>query len=280
MREGDERLIVFQADRTPPSVRIRNNQRRSRARRKEYVEDLEQRLRQFERHGVEATTEVQTAARKVARENVLLRALLVTKGVSNNEIDEYLRAKPYNPDIIPAPAKAPISGSETDTGPVIPLAPIQGPLIRAPCSPGNNCYNQKNNLSPELIKLNDNHKQVLPQVAMIKPPDSTCCSPSAKISSPTDPQMGRIALAQPVQNIEKAFEPCAPGAINKPLITETTNSQNLNLMDDESTCEAAANIIASMRGHGDTEKVLAELGCTSNRSCAVKNMTIFELTDR
>lgn len=36
-------------------ARIRNNQRRSRARRKEYTADLEKRLHQCERRGIEAT---------------------------------------------------------------------------------------------------------------------------------------------------------------------------------------------------------------------------------
>lgn len=269
--------MTSQPDRTPPSVRIRNNQRRSRARRKEYIEDLEQRIRRFERQGVEATTEVQTAARKVARENALLRALLVANGVSNQEIDDYLSGKSYNPDIIHPPTKAPISGSEAATRSAIPSAP-QEPWIRGPCSPGNKCCSQKGNKSPEPIKLNDKANQLLPQVAKIEPRKSTCCTPGNKICVPVDPTLGQLALPQPVQNIGKASEPCASGGINRALIAE--NPTPPNLMDDESTCEAAANIIASMRGHGDTEKVLAELGCTSNQSCAVKNITIFELIDR
>lgn len=268
---------MSQPDRTPPSVRIRNNQRRSRARRKEYIDDLEQRLRRFERQGVEATTEVQTAARKVARENALLRGLLVANGVSNSEIDDYLRGKSYNPDIIPPPIKAPISGSEAGSGSVIPLASTQQPWIRGPCSPGGNCCGQQSNVSPEPAKLNERSNQVLPQLAT-EPRKSSCCAPSNKIGASIDPKMGQLALPRPVQNIGKAPEPCASGAINGASVTEMPTSQNL--MDDESTCEAAANIIASMRGHGDTEKVLAELGCSPNQSCTVKNITIFELLDR
>lgn len=72
--------------------RIRDNQRRSRARRKEYVDELEQRVRDFERRGVQATAEVQVAARKVAEENKKLRALLGLHGVSQASIAEYLAA--------------------------------------------------------------------------------------------------------------------------------------------------------------------------------------------
>ncbi|CAK7211863.1 hypothetical protein SBRCBS47491_001267 [Sporothrix bragantina] len=72
-------------------ARIRDNQRRSRARRKEYQQELEQRVRAFEELGVEASTEVQHAARRVAEENKKLRALLQHSGVSHSSIEAYLR---------------------------------------------------------------------------------------------------------------------------------------------------------------------------------------------
>ncbi|KAK3985972.1 hypothetical protein QBC44DRAFT_297851 [Cladorrhinum sp. PSN332] len=74
-------------------ARIRDNQRRSRARKKEYVDELEQRIRDFEQRGVQATAEVQVAARKVAEENKKLRALLRLHGVSEAGIQEYLAAE-------------------------------------------------------------------------------------------------------------------------------------------------------------------------------------------
>lgn len=71
-------------------ARIRDNQRRSRARRKEYVQDLEARLRRVELQGVEAATEIQLAARRVADENRRLRALLNRHGVGDDVIEGYL----------------------------------------------------------------------------------------------------------------------------------------------------------------------------------------------
>ncbi|KAF4337479.1 bZIP transcription factor domain protein [Fusarium beomiforme] len=68
------------------AIRIRDNQRRSRARHKEYVESLEKKLKDFERRGVEATLEMQQAARSVAIENSRLRMLLSYRGVTNEEI--------------------------------------------------------------------------------------------------------------------------------------------------------------------------------------------------
>lgn len=47
-------------------------------------------MRQYERGGVQVTTQVQLAARQVARENLLLRQLLSEQGLSNEYVKEYL----------------------------------------------------------------------------------------------------------------------------------------------------------------------------------------------
>ena len=58
------------------AARIRDNQRRSRARRKEYLEDMQKKLHEYERQGVQATLDMQQAARDVALENDALRLML------------------------------------------------------------------------------------------------------------------------------------------------------------------------------------------------------------
>ncbi|KAK9452444.1 hypothetical protein V1511DRAFT_513805 [Dipodascopsis uninucleata] len=73
------------------SKRARENQRCSRARRKEYVQSLEQRLRAFEKQGVSVTKEIQLAGRRAAEENTLLRSLLRIHGVAGTEIDQFLQ---------------------------------------------------------------------------------------------------------------------------------------------------------------------------------------------
>lgn len=79
--------------RTPASQsQNRENQRRSRARRREYVEDLQRRLQEYERRGVEATLQMQQAAKAVALENEMLRGLLHARGVSQHDIDGYCRS--------------------------------------------------------------------------------------------------------------------------------------------------------------------------------------------
>jgi hypothetical protein len=73
-------------------TRIRDNQRRSRARKKEYVQELEQRLRVYEQQGVEASTEIQQAARRVVGENRKLRFLLNEQGINDSSIESYLQS--------------------------------------------------------------------------------------------------------------------------------------------------------------------------------------------
>jgi hypothetical protein len=75
-------------------ARIRDNQRRSRARRKEYLQELEARLRQCELQGIEASSEIQMAARRVADENKKLRGLLAQHGVADDTIETYLQTSP------------------------------------------------------------------------------------------------------------------------------------------------------------------------------------------
>lgn len=74
----------------PTAARIRENQRRSRARRKEFFEDVQRRLAEYEQRGVEATQEMQSAAREVALENARLRMMLSQRGVNEYEIQDFL----------------------------------------------------------------------------------------------------------------------------------------------------------------------------------------------
>ncbi|CAG9990804.1 unnamed protein product [Clonostachys byssicola] len=63
-------------------IQDRENQRRSRARRRDYIEHLEARVREYEKAGAQATIEMQKAARAVQAENRSLRAILASYGLS------------------------------------------------------------------------------------------------------------------------------------------------------------------------------------------------------
>jgi hypothetical protein len=80
-------------------ARVRENQRRSRARRREYVADLETRLRQWEVQGVEASAEVAMGARRVAEENRQLRDLLHAHGVDDRRIAQHVQHIAANSEV-------------------------------------------------------------------------------------------------------------------------------------------------------------------------------------
>ncbi|KAH7112567.1 hypothetical protein B0J11DRAFT_542600 [Dendryphion nanum] len=71
--------------------RVRENKRRHRARRKEYVSDLERRLAETREQGVQVTHEVQLAAQRVTRENAKLRDLLRRTGYTDEVIGAWIR---------------------------------------------------------------------------------------------------------------------------------------------------------------------------------------------
>ncbi|KAI0183996.1 hypothetical protein EV127DRAFT_486602 [Xylaria flabelliformis] len=77
----------------PPAdaAQNRENQQRSRARRREYLASLEARVRDFESREVQATQAMQRAAQEVAWVNERLMELLAAKGVAREEVDEFLR---------------------------------------------------------------------------------------------------------------------------------------------------------------------------------------------
>ncbi|KAI0132254.1 hypothetical protein BJ170DRAFT_680143 [Xylariales sp. AK1849] len=76
---------------TARNLKIRDNQRRSRARKKEYLKELEQRLRRYEVCGAEASVAIQYAARKVVDENKMLRDVLHRHGIGGNIVESYLQ---------------------------------------------------------------------------------------------------------------------------------------------------------------------------------------------
>ncbi|KAF1990868.1 hypothetical protein K402DRAFT_451156 [Aulographum hederae CBS 113979] len=86
-------------------ARVRDNQRRSRARRKEYLEELESKFRNCEQKGAEASAEIQVAARRVLDENRRLRSLLRLKGVSDAEVDDFNGCGNHDENQVPASAE-------------------------------------------------------------------------------------------------------------------------------------------------------------------------------
>lgn len=77
---------------TADRVRVRDNQRRARARQKEYTQELETKVRWYEQRGIEATLEMQKAARGVVEENGRLKAENKTLVEEKMELRRLLQA--------------------------------------------------------------------------------------------------------------------------------------------------------------------------------------------
>lgn len=242
-------LTISQTDQMSSSVRIRDNQRRSRARRKEYTQDLEQRLQKFQIEGIKATREVQEAGRKVAIENSLLRSLLIQHGVSDEKVQEYLR-------VHTAHISVPTSRSEA----VLPARSHSGQ------SPKSSTVDT-GGPSPS----NHGHSDPSPKKKAPEPTSSTLGS-----SLVTYQQMA-------ASDIETSGGNSEPSASFDPSTPDPSTVQPLNRRQDSrgsgqcTPCETAADIISSMRSYPDMEDVRSELGCQSSASCMVKNMDIFQL---
>lgn len=93
------------------SHRKRNlaNQRNYRNRQKQYVDELEQRLRAYEREGAEATESVQRAARRVHEENAALRRLIYAHlGWGPHQVDDRLLREHRHLELTAHPAHHPL----------------------------------------------------------------------------------------------------------------------------------------------------------------------------
>lgn len=65
-------------------------------------------------------------------------------------------------------------------------------------------------------------------------------------------------------------------AISQPN-TPAKGSAGCESFREETSCEEAASIIASLRGHGDVAEARQALGCADSLSCSVKNTDLFQL---
>ena len=231
------------------ATRIRDNQRRSRARHKEYVRDLEQRVERFEKQGVQATLEVQAAGRKVAEENKLLRSLLRSRGVTDAEIEEYLRGHNAGQNSVSGSPNMPLADNNA--------CPQQSGRSCCPGQTGSN-----GSMKLEATVRSNPPVQTLGRNGQV-PPVPTTQDPG-HLSNKYSLSSGGCGTLVPVQPGTRAHQALSEG----------------NRSGHATPCEAAARIIASMRHDSDMQEMRAELGCSSDASCMVDNMVIFRALDR
>jgi hypothetical protein len=81
----------------------------------------------------------------------------------------------------------------------------------------------------------------------------------------------------PIVHVEEDVDcPSTSSCFCPPTTTVTERPLDTGLLI---SCEAAATIIAEMRGDGDKHRIRASLGCHGDKECSVKNSVVLELMD-
>jgi hypothetical protein len=299
-------------------ARIRDNQRRSRARRKEYLQELEARLRQCELHGIEASAEIQLAARKVADENRKLRELLSLHGIREDSVEGYLQSSQAGDALLSSqyPSRStPVQALQhmlqarkpyfTDV-----QAGQPDRAMTASDSPESSLTSVNTTQSPwDLDRLSSSdtlHPSGKAASHQIMTPSSTSRSTTSSISHNSHhsgPHHQRLAPVPLPRN------PTPTSRVNHAqmfdLDPQLSSSDQIRYISNQSTprhlpahgtpqspymptttsclnvnsCVFATDMITTMTG-ADPNSVNAELGCLPGMDCDVDNQLVFNVMDR
>lgn len=261
-------------------ARIRENQRRSRTQRRELIQDLQTRVREFELKGVAATHEMQKAARKVALENERLRTLLAHHGVPKTKVEAYLQSFEDSADTTISFSEATnLSGAcqgaarETLSNTRVSDARCYDPLLRGdpyPSAPPTTSYRQR---------------VVEKHVSSAMPPEMP--SGQCRSDGQTIPECFRSAddyddtctIRRPGHAVNSHVDEECANTVDCFCPPQTTAAQNIESSQSgvEISCETAAAIIAEMRGDDDRDAIRVSLGCLGRDTCNVKNSMVLQV---
>lgn len=275
--------------------RNRLNQRNFRARRQAYIRDLQQRIRDLENQRFQATKEVQAAAQRVNSENQRLKRFLEFQfGVSRSQISKYLSDSEATSSIdrqYPSQRQdaSPISRGLEELPRTLTLAngferiakpaPEDDPDLAEPSKAP-----EEEQIGRQIVLQSSRYK---PAAVVASPGDVSSSQPPLVHSLPDqstrawegallNEQQGYDERRSPDSNHRSQFEP-----INQPSTrSRCTSAEWTDSGVGETSCEEAATIIASLRGHNVYEDVWSELGCSAKQTCRVKNLSVFELMDK
>lgn len=236
---------------TDKTVRqVRDNQRRSRARRKELLEDMQRRLNEYERLGVQATLEMQQAARAVAKENERLRALLARMGISDAAVDEALR---IGGPIDDQPAQHRRTSREDAVS-------KESPVLR------------------QTRFLNTRHLSSVTALLNEGQPTTPVCSlhqePPSAASSSNDERLSVMPDKDSTESSSADLLSPSESTVSHPVDADLGHNSGM-----EMSCDVAATILASVQGHEDTSRARVVLGCVGPTACVVNNLKVFDLLD-
>lgn len=210
------------------------------------MRDLQRRLDEYKRLGVQATVEMQQAARQVSHENKRLRALLFQRGVSDAEVEEFLcREDP---------------------------SPVDDQLVQ-------NCLMTRASTASSTPRVSS--VMALLNVEQPKTPARSCNLESSCENPPRREEENSLLL-EPVGTPHEDDTPTFLG--DWPRSSETSPSHlpdpDVRYKSGmETSCDVAAAILANMHGHADTSRVRVVLGCAGPSDCIVKNTKVFDLLD-
>jgi len=279
-------------------ARIRDNQRRSRARRKEYLQELEAKYRSCEAVGVEASAEIQSAARKVLEENRRLRQLLMQHGYNDAQIDAAsLNGIPQ--DVTAADSLEAMLGTRkacgSGCGPA--TSDVDGDSSsgrRWSCGPSLATQGQDDNTLSvgHPLKMQRDEADTKP-ITPISPnvqqiPDVS--NMPIHYNQPTYSPYNMPVYAQPPPPMND-FGQWNAVQQPDPIMNQMNHSpypQNSGQMGmqqfypdiNSSSCQSAASIIHNLNPQTRREEVEQALGCAGGGDCTVDNAVVFDVMDR
>ena len=260
----------------PNPARVRENQRRSRARRKEYLEELEARLRNYESLGVQASVDLQHSARAVLVENSRLREENAQLKLVNDSLKQELEArKEHNKDNIYADRDgrsleqqgSSRGGSRAWTAVCGPAVESNDELETEPLQSNVHTTGQCNG---EISPVNELSLPIAAQADSLQTPLAS-----------TNPSLSDIE--QPSRSETVSHDHFLPQQEADAQEVAYSRTYQADLSTDTSSCEYAAQIITSMRADVTTDDVRANLGCGEGiedwKRCKVNNAKLFVAMD-
>ncbi|KAK2591263.1 hypothetical protein QQS21_011044 [Conoideocrella luteorostrata] len=240
-------------DRAPASkTRNRENQQRSRARQREFIGGLKNRLEEYERRGVAASLEMQMAARAANAENRRLRALLRSLGASSNDISAFLASFDH------CGHGEPSAGTESCNG----VGPIRIPNTSNPEISGTTTTSMPLSPASSSVQTQDDE----PTVTTIKTlPEST---------EVTNTELDECRQARTVTSSVILSEMSDCFCPREQLLPHASTIDT-----SETSCDVAAAILVELHNETDAGEVRIALGCTGTSDCSAKNTRIFQLMD-
>ena len=237
------------------AARIRNNQRRSRARRKEYIQELEDKIRMYEQQGVQVAKEIQEAARAVVEENKMLKAELESlrnqQGIS----------------------------TELDTSRNLPFS-----ALRSGEHENFNSSQLGQYLRNTAPAIEESPRDESRGALAVDGNSSTIGNDDIAVNE--QPHLGKNIVNLAVSdgefaNHQQELQPISPNQVTDSTEVCSAMSEGLSEDNDRSSCAFAVEVLTNMRAGVAVEDVRADLGCTSDfDKCSVKHSTLFSAVDR